>query len=552
LLIGVLVAVLSSAAPTPALAADPYVVYAANRFVDGAVIVRTDPATGSLVEISRNGPQGNLFVQPYDLAVEADGDILVADMGQPNVKDGAVIRVDPTTGRQTLLSANGFGGNAFFDPSGIAIGPGGVVYVVDTYRGSDNGAVIRVDPATGSQQLIASNLGPIPPIIPDLFDLPFGIAVDRDGSIVVANRGLADPLPALGCLVPSGSVFRIGPGNVTAVVTSLQGLSRPLGLTIDLDRSIVVANECGTPNGVGLIRVNSATGSQTTIASNGPNDILVTPERVAVSPTGDYLVTDYNAGPDRDGGIVQVARGSGAQTVVSTGALFNHPMGIAVVRNRPPAAALSATPSTVAAGRPVSLDASGTRDPEGLRLVYEWDLDGDGVFERGSGTTPAAAPRFATDGPKTVRVRVNDPHGGRAVAETSLRVDGRMPVITGLRVARVLGLRPAGRATPPRSSRLRFRLSEVADVTVGLDRARAGRRGRGRCRPKAKRGRRCTTYTRARTIRRAARVGENAIPLRARGLKPGRYRITMRAVDGVGNRSAPRRLSIRVVRHRRR
>jgi sugar lactone lactonase YvrE len=541
LLIGVLVAVLISAAPTPALAADPYVVYAANRFVDGAVIVRTDPATGSLVEISRNGPQGNLFQRPYDLAVEADGDLLVVDMGQPNVKDGALIRVDPTTGRQTLVSS----GDAFFDPAGVAIGPGGVVYVLDTLAGNNSGAVIGVNPVTGAQQMVASNLGPL---VPGLFDLPFGIAVDRDGSVVVVNRALAGPLPELGCLLASGSVFRVVPGSHNAAISSAGGLSRPLGVTVDSDGSIIVANECGTPNGVGLLRINPVGGGQATIASNGSDDILVTPERVAVNPAGDFLVTDFNAGPDRDGGIVKVTRGSQAQSVISTGALFNHPIGIAVVRNRPPTAALSATPSTVAAGRPVSLNASGSRDPEGLRLVYEWDLDGDGTFEAGSGTTPAAAPRFATDGPKTVRVRVNDPHGGRAVAQASLRVDGRMPVITGLRVARVLGLRPAGSGTPPGSTRLRFRLSEAANVTVAVDRARAGRRSRGRCRPKAKRGKRCTTYTRARTIRRAARVGENAIPLRSRGLKPGRYRITVRAVDGVGNPSAPRRLSIRVVR----
>jgi DNA-binding beta-propeller fold protein YncE len=547
MLIGVLVAVLISAATAPARAADPYVVYAANRFVDGAVIVRADPATGSLVEISRNGPQGNLFQRPYDLAVEADGDLLVADMGQPNVKDGALIRVDPTTGRQTLLSS----GNAFFDPSGVAIAPGGSIYVLDNLAGNNNGAVIRVDPVTGAQQLIASNLGPIPPIIPNLFDLPFGIAVDRDGSIVVANRALAGALPVLGCLTPSGSVFRIGPGNVTSVVTSLQGLSRPLGLTIDRDGSIVVANECGTPDGVGLVRVDPQTGDQVAIAANGPNDALVTPERVAISPSGDYLVSDFNAGPDRDGGIVHVARGSQAQSVVSTGALFNHPMGIGVVTNRPPTAALTAAPASTAAGRPVALDASGSRDPERLRLVYEWDLDGDGTFEAGSGTTPAAAPRFATDGPKIVRVRVNDPHGGRAVAATMLRVDGRMPVITGLRLARVLGLRTprtAGKgSTPPAASHLRFRLSEAATVTVAMDRARAGRRSGGRCRPKAKRGRRCTSYSRARTLRRAGIAGENAIALRARGLRPGRYRITVSAVDAVGNRSAPRRLSMRIV-----
>ena len=85
-------------------------VYTANNYATkGAVILHTDPAAGSLVEISRNGPQGTLFERPFDLALEADGDILVADMGAPCLvsrcdNDGRIIRVDPITGRQTLLA----------------------------------------------------------------------------------------------------------------------------------------------------------------------------------------------------------------------------------------------------------------------------------------------------------------------------------------------------------------------------------------------------------------------------------------------------------------
>ena len=85
--------------------------------------------------------------------------------------------------------------------------------------------------------------------------------------------------------------------------------------------------------------------------------------------------------------------------------------------NRPPTAALTVSPTMLAAGRRVRLDATGSRDPEGLRLVYEWDLDGDGTFEAGSGSTAVANKAFTVDGRKLVRVRVNDPHGGRAVAE---------------------------------------------------------------------------------------------------------------------------------------
>ena len=146
-----LVALLAPSAAHAALA-DTYVVYTANNYATGAVVLRTNPAAGSLVEISRNGPQGTLFERPFDLALEADGDILVADMGSPCLvsrcgNDGRIIRVDPITGRQTLLAS----GAPLLDPAGIAVAPNGAMYVAENCAADDDGAVIRIDPASGAQ-----------------------------------------------------------------------------------------------------------------------------------------------------------------------------------------------------------------------------------------------------------------------------------------------------------------------------------------------------------------------------------------------------------------
>ena len=145
------------------------------------MILRSEPATGSTVEISRNGPQGNLFKRPYDLAVEPSGSIVVADMGVPNQRDGAVIRVDPVTGRQSVVSSGGY----FFDPAGIAIGPGGVLYVLDNLDGLQQR---RRDPGRPEDRRADLHLGEPDPA--QAVRLPFGIAVDRNGQIVVVNRSL--------------------------------------------------------------------------------------------------------------------------------------------------------------------------------------------------------------------------------------------------------------------------------------------------------------------------------------------------------------------------
>jgi DNA-binding beta-propeller fold protein YncE len=551
ILFGSLLGVMLMWGTATAAPGDPFVVYTANSVATGAVILRTDPASGSLVEVSRNGPQGTLFQRPYDLAVEPDGNLVVADIGVPNRTDGAVIRVDPLTGRQSLVSSGG----EFFDPAGIAVAPDGQIYVVDNRAPDNDGAVIRVDPRTGAQTLVTERSGE--PGRREL-DLPFGIAVERDGNLVVSNRVSPGPIP-----VPChalGKVVRVNPlTGVQDVVGNAGHIAWPLGLAVSSGGDIVVANECGG-NG-GLILLDRLGRGQVLITSNSSQDVLGTPERVALDPGGALLVSDFNVGTDKEGGIVRVDPETGAQSLVRSGELFNHPLGIAAVVNRPPSAALTLDPPVVAAGRPVRLDASASGDPERLPLVYEWDLDGDGGFEAGSGGTATAWRSFAHHGAATVRVRVNDPHGGRAVADAGVQVDGAMPVISDLRSdSRVVGVgrRRRGRAAarprrrPPRATTIRFNLSERATVTLAVDRARRGRRpvAGSPCRGRARTGRRCVRWFRRRALNHAGAAGDNAIRLRARGLRPGLHLLVLTAVDGVGNPSAARMLTLRVVRLR--
>jgi DNA-binding beta-propeller fold protein YncE len=538
-----LVAVLLLAGTAQAAPGDPYVVYTANTYVDGAVILRTNPAEGSLVEISRNGPQGTLFKRPYDLALEQDGDLLVADAGalcnadapKPCAHDGRIIRVDPLTGGQSTVSAGG----GLVDPVGLVVGPDGRIWVVDNMDVDNDGAVFEVDPTSGAQRLVTRK--------GDL-DLPFGIAMDRDGSLVVVSRVFPNGLASC---VTGGRVTRVTQAGaqqpISPVGLPANLLSLPLGVALTADGAILTTNECP---GNGVVSINPLGGVQTPVTSNNDSDVLMIPERIAFDPAGNLLVSDFSLG-DSDGGIVAVNRGTGAQTLLRSGALFNHPLGIAAVVNHPPTAELSLSPARVAAGRTVRVDGSGSGDPDRQRLVYEWDLDGDGTYEVNSGTNPVVNQEFSRDGSRTVRLRVDDPHGGSAVASATLTVDGRHPVISRLRAgARVLALQRARRGHgPPTSTLLRFRMSEPGTISVDVRRGLDGRRkGKGDCRPRAKHGRRCVMWSRTRMVRHGVRAGTNSIRLRARGLRPGRYRLLLTAFDRVGNASMPHSLPLRIVR----
>jgi predicted extracellular nuclease len=78
-------------------------------------------------------------------------------------------------------------------------------------------------------------------------------------------------------------------------------------------------------------------------------------------------------------------------------------------------------PYSAVEGKTVTLAASGN-DPEGALLSYDWDLDGDGIFE-----TPGQSVTFSASGldapaTRTVSVRVTDDFGNTAVDTASVDV----------------------------------------------------------------------------------------------------------------------------------
>jgi hypothetical protein len=88
-------------------------------------VIRVDPVTGSQTVVSSNG----IFNSAFGIGIALNGDIFVAD-----TVGHAVIRVDPMTGAQTIVSS---GGN-FMHPGGVAIfqGPTVINTSIDIKPGS--------------------------------------------------------------------------------------------------------------------------------------------------------------------------------------------------------------------------------------------------------------------------------------------------------------------------------------------------------------------------------------------------------------------------------
>ena len=94
-----------------------------------------------------------------------------------------------------------------------------------------------------------------------------------------------------------------------------------------------------------------------------------------------------------------------------------------VFGNRAPTAALSVTPNPAVVTQTVQLDSSASTDPDGTIVRNEWDLDGNGTFERDTGATKTTSTTYAAAGTVNVTVRVTDDGGKTATTTVPLTIN---------------------------------------------------------------------------------------------------------------------------------
>ena len=245
------------------------------------------------------------------------GDILVAGITRGG--NGAVFRVDPGSGRQTLVSI----GALLFAPTDIELAPDGRILVMDP--GSlFGGSIVAIDPEkpgvpTTNQTLISNHQisGP------DLFDTPLGLTVSPGGRIFVADGG-----------VPG--VIAVDREGQQRLIASDELFASPVAIDLAPGPRLFVADAFGTDNRDGsIVSVNPATGSQSLVAAGVINerDDLVEPSGIVVSQPTVY-VADRDSQEDRSGAVIAVGFNGGKRVVASNASpgpdLFNDPSGIAL------------------------------------------------------------------------------------------------------------------------------------------------------------------------------------------------------------------------------
>jgi sugar lactone lactonase YvrE len=278
---------------------DPFGI-AVNK--DGTIYI-SDGETGRIWQLAA-GVAAKVVAEnlntPSGVAIAPDGALIVAETGAHTIK-----RIETQSGRVDIIAgvenqagfADGSGAGTLFNgPVGVAVSHEGTIFVADTYNDR-----IRAINAEGRVRTVAGGSEPgfadATNAADARFDTPCGIAVDLDGTLVVADTG-NHRLRRIGL---DGAVTTIaGTGVQDSFDASLLSASfvDPTGVAIDGEGTIYVADAGGSEVRVCLFslwpRVSTLAGLAGPGLSDGTLDHarLNRPSGIAFSPDGRLFIAD--------------------------------------------------------------------------------------------------------------------------------------------------------------------------------------------------------------------------------------------------------------------
>lgn len=311
------------------------------RAISGSAVSTLAGLAGRVLTVDGQGTNAR-FDAPYATAVDSNGVVYVADA------TAHVIRRIGTDGVVTTFAGlpgvfgvdDGTADNArFYSPSGIAVDATGTVYVADTFNSTIRkitpGRVVTTLAGTGRVRGSTDATG-----ASARFDQPFGIAVDSNGTVYVADaRGnTIRKITAAGVVTTLAG--RAGSAGSADGSGSNARFTVPYGIAVDTSGVLFVVD-----HGNHTIRRVAADGTVTTLAgtagSGGSADgrgaaaRFNYPSGIAVDRSGTVMVADTDNQAIRaitsDGEVTTIAGGrAGSTDGVGTAARFLNPKGLSV------------------------------------------------------------------------------------------------------------------------------------------------------------------------------------------------------------------------------
>jgi len=279
----------------------PFVVNIRPNVEEGDLLL-SDAGGKQLVLIDSTGAQGvvsagGLITDPRGLAYDPSGSILVMDGGN------GLLRIDPVSGSQTIVSALTNFSTAPLGPYGIALEAAGTILVADGFSG-----VLRINPTTGIPTTLA---------VSNQFVIPVSIALAPSGDAFVGDLAAAMQLPS--------RLVRVnGSSGAQSLLSSGQNLMVPTGVAVESSGNVVVA-EAPSLFGLGsdqVLRINSTSGTQSVLSAA---NYLNKPLGIAVATNGMIFVANGGSGT-----VITVDPVTGIQSLFSSGGPLVQPAGLTI------------------------------------------------------------------------------------------------------------------------------------------------------------------------------------------------------------------------------
>jgi sugar lactone lactonase YvrE len=279
------------------------------------------------------------FNSPAGIAIDGTGNLYVADYGNNLIRKitpGGLVSTFAGSGSQG--ATNGAANLATFnEPASIAVDASGNLYVAD----AGNNRIRKISAAGMVSTLAGSDsTGSVNgPAAGSSFFHPVGVTADGSGNVYVADAGnnMIRLITSAGMVSTFAGNGNTGASNGTLTSTSF---SNPTGVAVDIAGNIFVANYLNNNilkiNQAGTVNLLAGTGQPG--ANNGPDSLATFyyPNSVAVDAADNVYVADGVNNLIRKitpAGMVTTLAGSGlAGSIDSTGtaASFNGPGGLAV------------------------------------------------------------------------------------------------------------------------------------------------------------------------------------------------------------------------------
>jgi len=298
-----------------------------------AVNVGTLAGSGTQGSVNGMGTAAS-FYQPTGVAVDAAANVYVADYRNNMIREispaGAVTTL---AGSVSQGSVNATGTYAsFFQPTGVAVDASGNVYVADNgnhlIRMISPAGVVSTLAGSGSAGF-ANGMGTAAS-----FNYPQGIAVDASGNVYVADYGNN----MIREISPAGMVTTLAGKSTAGLVNGADTaatFNQPTGVAVDAAGNVYVAD-----SGNNMIRKISVAGGVTTLAGSGSAGFANGSGTsasfngctgIALDATGNVFVADYGNNLVREISpaslVSTLGSGSGGS---AKGTLFSGPYGVAV------------------------------------------------------------------------------------------------------------------------------------------------------------------------------------------------------------------------------